>query len=170
MLIAVESNGTRIEEVVPVEGLNLRAKPELLGIYVPGAFRYAEYAMGPFESAQMSNNYESAGASLGELYVTWFEQAVEQLVALMGGPDAYAQSSSSLVRTSHIPYRWLGQHPHQPSSNGSCSSGMSIRNGITENHSTHHYHTPAYGTFVDWTGHVVADPEWMAQMGNGYGH
>ena len=37
---------------------------------------------------------------------------------------------------------------------------MSIRNGITENHSTHHYHTPAYGTFVDWSGHVVADNSW----------
>ena len=40
------------------------------------------------------------------------------------------------------------------------AAGMSIRNGITENHSTHHYHTPAYGTFVDWSGHVVADNSW----------
>ncbi|MEC8024427.1 MAG: fibrinogen-like YCDxxxxGGGW domain-containing protein, partial [Myxococcota bacterium] len=146
---------------IPVEGWNLRADPRLLLVYIPGGFRYAEYGLGAIKAAALD---DSTDASFEATYVAWFHQAIADLTELMGEEYAHKLVFTGEDFPYSVPSGWdKDVINHLPMK--AVEQGISIRNGITENHSSHHYHLPAYGTFVDWSGHVVADEDWVAYDG-----
>ena len=144
-----------------VEGWDLKSDEKLRMVYIPGAFRYAEYGLGPVDEVARSGQY---GPDLEEDYTAWFtDRMVADLVALMGD-DAHKLVFTGEDMPYSIPNGWdTDRLNHLPQE--AVAAGLSIRNGITENHSNHHYHMPAYGTFIDWSGHVIADEDWVAYDG-----
>ena len=149
------------DEPIIVDGWDLKSDENLRMVYVPGAFRYVEYGLGAIDAAAESGKY---GADFEANYTAWFtDRMVADLVALMGD-DAHKLVFTGEDMPYSIPSGWdTDRLNHLPME--AVAAGMSIRNGITENHSNHHYHMPAYGTFVDWSGHVVADEDWVAYDG-----
>ena len=150
--------------VIPVNGWNLREDPRLLLLYVPGAFRFAEYGLSVIEEADAMGSFDTDDASFESIYVDWFLRAVEDLVDLVGEEYSHKLMFTGEDFPYSVPDGWDSDViNHLPMD--AVSAGLSIRNGITENHSSHHYHTPAYGTFIDGSGHVVADEDWVAYDG-----
>ena len=122
----------------------------------PGAFKWAEYGLSAVEDAVDDASYEDGPGDASDHSAWFLDRMVAELVAI--NPD-YAHK---LVFTGEdfpysVPDAWdddISLIDHLPMR--AIEAGISIRNGITENHSSHHYHMPAYGTFVAWDGHAVA--------------
>jgi cysteine-rich repeat protein len=149
----------------PIAGWGLREDPRMRYVYVPGAFRWAEYDFGIIERA------EELGLVTQEEYVTWFEQHVIDLVSMMNGDPADPSDDYAwkLVFTGEdfpysVPDSWNADTiNHLPQY--AVEMGMGIRNGISENHSSHHHHVPAYGASIDWNGQVTVNEDWVAYDG-----
>ncbi len=133
--------------------LGLGANPRVHLVYVPGAFRYAEYGFGVVRAAFLAGRLDEV------TYVAWFRQATADLAALLEPADR-----GKLVFTGEdfpwdVPPAWdplvIGTLPA-----GAVELGLGIRNGIPENHDSHLNHVPAYGHVVDRLGYVREVAGW----------
>ena len=136
----------------------LLADPRLRFVYVPGAFRWAEFDFGAMRGAADAGQLEEAA------YVDWFRRMVADLVALAG------EHRGKLVFTGEdfpydVPPAWdaetIGLLPSE-----AVAAGIGIRNGIPENHNSHLNHAPAYGSRITQEGYVETDEDWPA-LGDG---
>ena len=116
------------------DGLDLLADDRMLLVYVPGAFKWAEYGLSAIEDAVDDASYEDGPGDASE-YSAWFlDRMVAELVDI--NPD-YAHK---LVFTGEdfpysVPDAWeddISLIDHLPMR--AIEAGISIRNGITENH------------------------------------
>jgi hypothetical protein len=125
--------------------LGLAENPRLRMVYVPGAFTWGEY------DYEMITAAVDAGDLDQETYLSWYDHAWTDLVALFG------QNANKLVFTGEdYPWGPFGEADDLLAKDA-VDAGMGIRNGITEPSNFHLSEAPAYGVQVQPDGHMVVD-------------
>lgn len=140
----------------------LRADPALAFLYVPGAFTYSEFDFDLVESAFDDGDLTFA------VFGAWFQQATNDLVAIMNGENADPGDDYAwkLVYTGEdFPFGpsddAAGWHTEDDLlARDAVAKGMGIRTGITEVSNFHLSHVPAYGTTIAADGHMITDESW----------
>jgi len=163
------------EEGEPIEGWGLIAQEQVLMVWLPGGFSWAEYDFGVIRTAAEGRDGNEAQLEL-EAYTAWFEGAMKELVEIANGDpnDPSDDYAYKLTFTGEdfpaLPDGWDRAEIGDP---GDWSSphwaplrtselGFGMRNGMPENYNDHRNHVPAWGRQVDAWGHAVSDPDFPA--------
>jgi hypothetical protein len=129
-------------------GRGLAADPDLVMVYVPGAFTWCEFDFDMIERAADEDGLSFA------TFDAWFHGAIADLVAIFGA------DAGKLVYTGEdYPYSSFGA-ADDLLARDAVAAGTSIRTGITEVSNTHLSEAPAYGTTIGDDGHLVTDDAW----------
>ena len=141
--------------------LNLRADPDLILMYVPGAFTWCEF------DYEIIDQAASSGLEFAT-FNTWFQGAMAEMVSIFNGEnsDPNDDFASKLVFTGEdFPWGpWDGQA--NLLARDAVVHGTGIRSGITELFNFHLNHTPAYGATIAQDGHILTDEDWPLLMGD----
>ena len=125
----------------------LRASPNLLFVYVPGAFTWAEFDYDIIAQAARH------GLTFTR-FNRWFQAGMRELSTTFG---PYAPK---LVFTGEdYPFGPYGKHDDLLARDA-VATGMGIRNGIPEDFNFHLDEVPAYGSTIAPNGHLVTDERW----------